>query len=195
MIRGRPLEYDPDTVLDAAMQLFWQQGYEATSLQDLLHVMRLSKSSLYQAYGSKHNLFLHCIKRYHKRTMDEMHERLNGADSGAQFVLETLSKVISEANELANPKGCLMTNTASEFAQSNSQVALQVAIGLDGYREMFRQAVEKGQQDETIRPDMDSNQLANYLVTNMSGLRTMVKAGTDKTTLQQTVGVIISAIQ
>ncbi len=164
-------------------------------MQDLLHAMKLSKSSLYQAFGSKHKLFLHCIKRYHEQTMGDMHERLQAANSGAQFVIETLSKVISEANELANPKGCLVANTANEFAQSDTQIALQVATGLDGYREMFCKAVEKGQLDGSIRRDMNPDQLANYLVTNMSGLRTMVKAGTDEAVLQQTVGVIVETVR
>ena len=54
---GRPLEYNPEQVLDAAMNLFWQRGYEGASLQDLLAVMALSKSSLYQAFGNKRSLF------------------------------------------------------------------------------------------------------------------------------------------
>ena len=191
---GRPLEYDPDTVLDAAMQLFWQQGYEATSLQDLLQAMSLSKSSLYQAFGSKHKLFLRCIDQYHQQVMDEMQERLHTSEIGIQFVVETLSNVITDANELANPKGCLVTNTANEFAQADTQIALKVFTGLDGYRDMFRQAVEKGQRDGSIRPDMSSDQLANYLVTSMSGLRTMVKAGSDQTILQQTVDVIVATV-
>ena len=192
---GRPLQYDPDTVLEAAMQLFWRQGYEATSTQVLMQAMRLSKSSLYQAFGSKYKLFLRCIERYHAQMMAEMGERLQATDSGAQFVTETLLKVINEVNELANPKGCLMTNTANEFAQSDSQIALRVSSGLAGYRDMFRQAVIKGQADGSIRSDINSDQLATYLVTSMSGLRTMVKAGIDTATLEQTVNIITAALK
>lgn len=55
---GRPLEYDPDTVLDKAMIIFWEKGYDATSMHDLLQGVNISKSSLYQAYKNKHNLLL-----------------------------------------------------------------------------------------------------------------------------------------
>jgi TetR/AcrR family transcriptional regulator, transcriptional repressor for nem operon len=194
MTMGRPLEYEPDTVLEAAMQLFWQQGYEATSLHDLLREMKLSKSSLYQAFGSKHKLFLRCIERYHYQMMAEMWDRLLNANSGLQFVSDTFAIVITEANELANPKGCLMTNTANEFAQSDTQIALKVAHGLDGYCDMFCKAILKGQSDGSIRTDITADKLASYLVTNMNGLRTMVKAGTDEKILQQTVHIIISSI-
>lgn len=64
MICGRPLEYDIDTALDAAMHLFWEQGYEATSMSDLLRAMGLSKSSLYHRFGGKKELFLQCMARY-----------------------------------------------------------------------------------------------------------------------------------
>lgn len=192
---GRPLEYNRDEVLDAAMHMFWCQGYDATSLQGLLEGMNLSKSSLYQAFGSKRNLFLQCIERYHELTIAEMQERLLKSASGLQFIVETLSGVVKEVNEVANPKGCLVTNTANEFAQSDSQIAMRVANGLDGYRDMFRQAIKMGQQDGSVRSDVEAELLANYLVTSMSGLRTMVKAGTNHTMLENMVEVIVDAVR
>ena len=192
---GRPLEYNPDEVLDAAMHIFWRQGYDATSLQDLLEGMHLSKSSLYQAFGSKRNLFLQCIRRYHELTMADLQERLLTSDSGLQFVTETLSGVVKEVNEVANPRGCLVTNTANEFAQSDSQIAMRVANGLEGYRDMFRKAIKKGQQDGSVRTDIEAELLANYLVTSMSGLRTMVKAGTSHMMLENMVEVIVDTLR
>ncbi len=192
---GRPLEYDPDTVLDAAMRLFWRQGYEATSMGDLMEGMRLSKSSLYQAFGNKRQLFLRCIERYHELTMAEMRDRLANSETGREFISETLTKVVTDDNEIANPRGCLVTNTATEFAQSDSAVAVSVSNGLQGYRAMFRAAVIKGQADGSVSKDWEPDTLAQYLVTNMSGLRTMVKAGTDPAILEQMVAVIVDTIQ
>ena len=57
MTTGRPRQFNEEQALEAAMEQFWAVGYEATSLQDLLRVMKLSKSSLYQTFGSKHDLF------------------------------------------------------------------------------------------------------------------------------------------
>jgi TetR/AcrR family transcriptional repressor of nem operon len=61
---GRPLEFNPATVLDAAIEVFWRKGYVATSMLDLLEAMDLSKSSLYQTFGSKQKLFERCLARY-----------------------------------------------------------------------------------------------------------------------------------
>ncbi len=192
---GRPLEFNRHTVLDAAMRLFWRQGYEATSVQALLDGMKLSKSSLYQAFGSKRGLFLQCIERYHDNTMSQMQDRLGRVDTGLQFIAETLTGVIQEVNELANPRGCLVTNTATEFAQSDPEIAAIVSNGLSGYRSMFCQAVVKGQSDGSVRGDFTPEELADYLVTNMSGLRTMVKAGTAAPTLRKMVDMIVSTVQ
>jgi TetR/AcrR family transcriptional repressor of nem operon len=194
MTLGRPREFDRSEVLDAAMRVFWRQGYEATSMQDLMESMQLSKSSLYQAFGNKHNLFLLCIQHYHQLTMNEMRERLSNCDTGLEFISETLNQVIHEKNEIANPRGCLVTNTATEFAQTDSAVAVSVNAGLIGYQSMFQQAAQKGQADGSIREDWDPDVVAQYLLTSMSGLRTMVKAGTPQATLEKTVDFIIDLV-
>ena len=61
---GRPREFDTDDVLEAAMQCFWSNGYESTSLADLVAATGLHKGSLYQAFGDKHSLFIRSLKRY-----------------------------------------------------------------------------------------------------------------------------------
>jgi TetR/AcrR family transcriptional regulator, transcriptional repressor for nem operon len=192
---GRPRQYDREAVLDAAMHVFWSKGYEATSMQDLMDSMQLSKSSLYQAFGSKHNLFLLCIQRYHKLTMADMRQRLARSETGLDFIAETLRQVIAENNELANPRGCLVTNTATEFAQSDSAIAISVSSGLKGYQAVFRAAASKGQADGSVDGKWVPDVLAQFLVNNMNGLRTMVKAGTDQASLQKMVDVIVDTVR
>lgn len=192
---GRPLAYDPEQALDSAMHIFWRKGYEATSLQDLLQGMKLSKSSLYQGFKNKHHLFLLCVNRYRQLTLAEMEDRLRRSVKGVDFFSKTFDKVIHEVNEVANPKGCLVTNTAVEFAQSDPDVATAVSDGVHDFQTIFHQAVLKGQQDGSIRTDIPSETLADYLVTSMNGLRTMVKAGTDEATLKNVVQLVVNTVR
>ncbi len=193
MAMGRPIKYNFERVLDSATNIFWRQGYEATSLNNLLEKTGLSKSSLYQIFGSKRKLFLRCLEYYQNKSVSELLERMNGASSGKQFIEDTLTRVVDEVVETTRPQGCLVVNTAIEFAQHDADVASSISCGLQKYQQIFYQAILRGQKDGSIRSDLDASVMANYLVTNMSGLRTMVKAGTDITVLKSMIEVIIGA--
>jgi len=191
---GRPLEYSSEQVLDTAMGLFWRKGYEATSLQDLVGAMGLSRSSFYQAFGSKRELFLSCLERYQESTALDLTTRLDDAATGRDFIEDTLLWAIEEVIEGVDPKGCLVVNTATEFAQRDEQVAARVSQGFDKYRAIFLAAARRGQEDGSVRNDKEATLLAHYLVTSMSGLRTMVKAGTDIEVLRGMVAMVMSAM-
>lgn len=133
MSLGRPLEFDPEAVLDAAMEVFWRQGFEATSLQDLLAAMNLSKSSFYQAFGSKQQLFETCLARFRKHQAARMMRTLAAAPSGLSFLRQFLRSVAKEARGTDCPKGCLIMNTATEFAGRDAAVAALVECGGPGF--------------------------------------------------------------
>ena len=191
---GRPLEYGSEQVRDSAMGLFWRKGYEATSLQDLVGEMGLSRSSFYQAFGSKRQLFLSCLERYEEATALHLATSLDGAATGREFIEDTLLWAIEEVVEGTDPKCCLVVNTANEFAQRDEQVAAQVSQGFDKYRAIFVAATRRGHEDGSVRSDKEATLLANYLMTSMSGLRTMVKAGTDHEVLRSIVAMVMSAM-
>jgi TetR/AcrR family transcriptional repressor of nem operon len=174
---GRPLAFDPDAALQAAMEVFWSKGYEAASLQDLLQAMTLSKSSLYQTFGSKQELFARCFVRYCDWRASRMRARLAQCGSGWAFIEETFAQVAEGADRGLEGRGCLLMNTASEFGQRDPLVAELVAAGVARFAEVFREAVGRAQREGAIPAERDAQALAEYLVTSMSGLRTMVKAG------------------
>ena len=191
---GRPVEYDLEQVLDAAMDEFWRRGYQATSLKHLMNATTLSKSSLYQVFGSKQALFIRCLERYQDQTTADLWQRLESAPSGIRFIGDTLMWVIEEAKRTGQPQGCLVMNTASEIAQGDVEIADCVTLGLDKYRTIFRYAIERAQKEGAVNGGRDSKLLANYFVSNMSGLRTMVKAGTNARSLKKMVTIVMQAL-
>ncbi|MCP5278433.1 MAG: TetR/AcrR family transcriptional regulator [Thiobacillus sp.] len=176
------------------MQLFWTQGYEHTSLQDLLNAMNLSKSSLYQAFGSKQQLFRQCMARYTDFLAGHLREGLAGASSGRRFIEAFLNSVLADVEAEGQRRGCLVMNTASEFAQNEAEIARDVAHSIERFRGILRAAVERAQREGDIRPERDAQQLANYLVSSMSGLKNQAKAGADAETLKGIIAVILMAL-
>lgn len=191
---GRPLEFDPDSALEAAMQLFWAQGYEHTSLQNLLNAMNLSKSSLYQAFGSKQQLFRLCISRYTDALTGLLREWLAGAPTGRRFIEAFLNSVLGDLEGDAQRRGCLVMNTAIEFAQTEADIARDVAVSIERFRGVLQAAVERAQREGEIAPERDARQLANYLVSSMSGLKNQAKAGADAETLKGIIATVLRAL-
>jgi TetR/AcrR family transcriptional repressor of nem operon len=199
MSYGRPREFDIDRALEAATEQFWSVGYEATSLQDLLKSMRLSKSSLYQTFGNKHALFVRCIEHYQQTMVGELQQRLANSSSARRFVTAFLDDVISEAvanrgKNTPRRKGCFLVNTVNELCQRDDGIAKAVNDGTNNLANVFAQTIEMGKQKKEIRADVSTGHLVNYFMTALSGLRTMVKTGVDKRELMPVVKLITETI-
>jgi len=195
MQTGRPLEFDPELALEAAMAVFWQHGFEGTSLADLLQAMSLSKSSFYNEFGSKHELFEACLERFRRRQVGRMRDGLTSAASPLAFIRGMLLTNAAEARQDGPRCGCLIMNTATEFAGRDPAVAGLVSSAARDFAGMFRVAIETAQEQGEIHRDADPEMLARYLLTTMAGLRTMVKAGLPADEIEQIVEVALKALR
>lgn len=191
---GRPIEFDPDTALEAAMQQFWANGYEHTSMQDLLGAMNLSKSSLYQAFGGKQPLFRRCVSRYTDQVAADLRGRLSKAPSGRRFIEAFFNSVLKEEKAQRGSRGCLVMNTATEFAQSEPEIAQDITQSIERFRDVLQAAVERAQAEGEIPQQRDARMMANYLVSSMSGLKIQAKAGASPETLKGIIAMILKAL-
>lgn len=191
---GRPRKFDAEKAVSSAMEQFWAGGYFATSLQDLMQCMSLSKSSLYQSFGNKEQLFVLCIQHYELYLDQMLKARLEDASSGLEFVRSLIDSVIAEA-EKPNPKGCLLVNTANELAGREESIAQAVGNGLIKIKTNLKTALERARGEGDIEADIDLEQASDYLVSGISGLRTMIKAGADKKSLTKVADMMMQALK
>ncbi len=192
---GRPLAYDPEKALDAAMQVFWSRGYEATTLQDLLQAMGLSKSSFYQAFGGKKELFLRCIARYREKIGQGLIELLGNSGSAREFIERMLLNSAAEARRPNEARrGCLLMNTATECAQKDGDIAGEVSSGFDGLHALLCRAVRRGQEEGAITREVEAEALAGYLISSLGGIKTVVKSGADEQRVRDIVAVTLRAL-
>jgi len=141
MSTGRPLKYDPDQALEQAMQTFWALGYEAASMQALLGAMGLSKSSLYQRFGDKAQLFERCLRHYCAEQSREMRRRLNAAESPLDFITNSFYAVVDDPEASRARWGCLLMNTATELGATDP--ALSEALQCARYRKVFGKTLDR----------------------------------------------------
>lgn len=195
MTIGRPLQFDPGRALESAMQLFWLKGYEATSLQDLLKVTGLSKSSLYKEFGNKHSLFERSIELYRGDMVKNMEDMLSKSASGLEFIEQFFQEVVKETRGANARRGCLVMNTATEFAQSDPVISKLVKRGTKSFGKTFEAAVIRAQAEGDIPGAKNSKLLAAYLMTSMSGLKTQIKAGATAEEVKSITKIILSALK
>jgi len=194
MTYGRPREFDIDRALEAATQQFWLTGYEATSLHNLLQKMSLSKSSLYQTFGNKHELFVRCLDHYQQTMVNVLNEQLNKSASIKQFLSDFLEDVISEAKTRGIRKGCFLVNTANELSQRDTGIAEAVSTGTANVANVFRCAIQRGKEQQEISSTLPTESLVDYLMISVSGLRTMIKAGAEIKSLKPVINLMIHTI-
>ena len=191
---GRPRTYRRDEALDAAVELFWRQGYDATSLNDLLRAMKISKSSFYADFQSKKALYHTCLQQYQRFVVDHLRNLQSQSTSLREFLQLVFQEVIEDATS-RQPKGCLIVNSAVEFGQHRKEFSAEVRTALDAVESTFEQVIRLGIKQNEISPEISPKVSAKYLTTCLSGIRAMIKGGMSAKDAKSVVCKIISSLE
>lgn len=191
--RGRPRQFDDDAVLDALVQLFWQQGYEATSMADIVAATGLNKSSLYNSFGSKDQLFEMALRRYVDFRAGMMSELIGDDSQGLNAVINFFEHLWTEVDEMGEHRGCLAINTGTEMGTRDSGVANIGAryrsIMRDGLSQAFTRAAEMG--------EIDAENVETYtslIVSFIIGTAVMVRSGAPNEELRGQIDAAIKTV-
>lgn len=190
----RPKEFDPDAALDRAMDLFWRQGYDGTSLGDLLEHMQISRQSLYDTFGDKHRLFLAVMDRYQERTLDMLSQRLHGPDVGLDAIREHFERSYDFLFADRERGACLMANTSLELGLLDDDARDRVRRHLKSLENAFLNAVRNAIDRGEVSSDRDARALARFLTSSFHGLGIMARGGASKRALRDVIDVTLDAL-
>lgn len=190
----RPRSFDENDVLDRALDTFWHKGYEATSMQDLVDAMGISRASLYNAFGSKHALFIEVLKHYEEQRMHQIVERLRDASISAAEAIRNVLEQAAEDAAVENGRGCLITNTATEMCARDVECAEHVQSTFARIEAAFEAALQRGQAAGELTVD-DTQATARFLTNSLQGLRVMTMAHPDRSALHDVVNVTMQTIE
>lgn len=193
--RGRPRAYDADAALHKALDTFWDQGYAATSLDELSAATGMNRPSLYGAFGDKQALYMTVFERY----------RAFSRAALAQALLpdlplrQGLERVYMSALEIylsgeVGARGCFMIGTAATEAVTKPAVRAELAAGLheldDGFEARFRQAVDQGE----VPAGSDPVALARIAAAVLHTLSIRARAGETRAQLEPIVAAALDMI-
>ena len=191
---ARPREFDPDAVVDRAMQVFWAKGFEAASLDDLCESTGLNRSSLYAAFGDKRALFLQTIERYGDRAVARVAAALSRPvpirEALAAFLAEMIDQIVSGPGR----SGCFIGNCAAEVARHDRTAAASVRRNLERVESTFRDALVRAKTRGELPPHADVDALARFFVAGTQGLRLVGKAGARRDVLEDVAAVMLRCV-
>jgi len=190
MARGRPRKFDEQEVLGRAAQLFRERGYASTSMQALSDAMGMGEQSIYNAFGSKEQVFQRALDQYCSDSTQAF-EKLAapGASRGAikAFLYGVVDHMTGDA------PACLVTQTCLSRQEDGSPVASRLSGQMRAVEKQFQRAVEQAVELGEARCD-DPKSAARFFNMTMQGLSVLAKCGTSKRALRQQVALAMKVL-
>lgn len=191
-VMPRAKAFDPELVLDRAVELFWRRGYDGASMAKLLEFMGISRQSLYDTFGDKHRLFLAAMDRYKAKLHDRLEEIFTSHDTGIEGIRATFAFVESAVLEDPEHRSCLMANAALELGQSDPEVRARVREHLAAVEDKFYLALERDRQAGRLSEERNTRALARFLTNAIHGLGVMARGGASREVLDDSIATTLA---
>jgi TetR/AcrR family transcriptional repressor of nem operon len=192
---ARKLDFDEKELLNKAVDLFWHKGYYATSAQDLVDGLGLSRSSIYNTYTDKKTLFTKALQQYQAQNTNAVLTLLTNAGDAEEVITKLLWAVVRESREDELAKGCFMVNTAVELSNHDKDVALIVSQNQQSVEDALTKIMEKGQRDGQFKTLQHPKSMAQFIFSTISGLRVSARSGAGEEVLSGIVRVALDALK
>lgn len=175
---GRTKEFDEEAVLQKAMELFWEQGYEKTSMSDLVEHMGIHRKSLYDTFGDKHSLYLKAIDHYRENTSQRLNRVLADTKTASEGVKAIFDIMIHGSKEC--PWGCFIVNAATELALRDQEVEEKTEAVFRQTEGLIKELVLKGQKSGEFTSSLSADALADILHGTLLGVRVYARTSVNK---------------
>ncbi len=174
---ARNIEFDIEDKIEKAMHVFWEKGYHETSLSDLIEATGLQKSSLYNTFNSKEDLFLKALEKYGVRSQARFYREGNPI----QYLQDFFKRLIKDgSNPDLSTRGCLIMNTRLELATSESLAAKTSQLHMDAIKENFKRTLKEAQNQELIDKTINLSKYSDRLLVAAFSIREMSKFNQSK---------------
>lgn len=190
---ARPRQFDETQAIDAAMHVFWRNGYEATSTQDLCEATGLGRSSIYNTFKSKHDLFTRSLHHYIAITSQQMVELLEAKLPARERIGSLLDLVVRQESD-AQRNGCLVIDSIIELGRHDPVVDDILRHNHEYRIAALRVALSAGKVDGSIAADRDVEALAQFIAATIGGMRVVARSGAPSSVMRDIADTAMTAL-
>ncbi|MFC4588065.1 TetR/AcrR family transcriptional regulator [Sphaerisporangium corydalis] len=191
---ARTKEFDPDVALQAALELFWERGYEATSMSDLVERLRIGRASLYATFGGKHDLYMKALRRYLESRSPSPIEILSRPGPALPAVRALVAFYAADSAGDVRRRGCMVVNAAAEMLPGDSEVTRVLDANWTGLETALTSALTRARAEGDLAADRDPRALARFLLVFLQGLRLMSKGSPEPGRLEDAAAEALSVL-
>ncbi len=182
---ARHKEFDETAALEAAMHTFWSRGYEGTSLHDLESSMCLTRTSIYNAFGNKRQLFNQAVTHYHRTVLAGLMEILDKAPTLQEGVRKFLNAIIDLHFREDTPGGCLVVLSVLEREQHDAETVMLLEHIVEQMQKVLQARIKQAQNAGLLAREIEARSVSTSIVAAATGIMVMGKAGFTKTALRR----------
>jgi TetR/AcrR family transcriptional repressor of nem operon len=195
---GPNKQFDESQTLAKALDVFWNKGYEATSMQDLVGSMGINRASMYQTYGNKHALFLSSLDMYIEASLSKIRFLAETLSIDSDLHLECLEKVFMGMIEHiidADNSGCFLNNTTVELGSHDPEIAEKVRDFSVKLENIFTVKIQQAIDNNELAPDSNAMQISSLLNITLQGLMVKSKTNKSKHELNEAINLLFTLIR
>jgi TetR/AcrR family transcriptional repressor of nem operon len=190
----RKRAFSVDELLEVAMMTFWEKGYEATSIRDIVEKTGVNQFSIYSLYGDKHGLFLAVLDRYRDRIISEVFGIVERPSASLGDIRQYFHELIVHNAMTIPALGCLMANSMAEIGAADAEISQKTQAHAERLRTGFINALNNAQCTNEIRPDLNIEAIAGHLVVAVQGLAVYSRIYPEPAPLETFVETMLAAL-
>jgi TetR/AcrR family transcriptional repressor of nem operon len=186
--------FDQEKTLEKAMVLFWEKGYFATSMQDLVDHLKINRASLYATYGGKKELFTKSFQLYRTKNIAGVRSFLDSQDNVRQGIKALLNMAIENDERDFKRKGCFVVNTATELIPGDDFIVAVLNENKEVFEEIFYKYLKQSEEKGQIEKGKDLRAIASLLFVTYNGLKVVSKFDHDRKHYSKMVSTVLSLL-
>ncbi len=192
---ARPREFSETAALQAAIDCFWQYGYEATSMRDLAASMGLTAPSLYNAFGDKQTLYARALERYLDCTTRDRLRRYEISLPPKEAIHQFFAEIVDQSIKDRKRKGCFLVNSALEVAPHQSELGAVIAKQFADIEAFFKRCILAARASGTVPRGVDATNTARLLLGALLGIRVLARSASDRSLLEGVVRPALALLE